>query len=99
MAFTRCARLTLADPAARVPSKADGSPRFDQDPIGLAFLAAAKERRLFDHLPAVTPVSFTPSDAKTRCTEAVVEQHGQRMRVMKGAVRAIAAACGLPVRR
>ncbi len=67
----------------------------DQDPIDLAFLAAAKERHLFDHLPAVTPISFTPFDAKTRRTEAVVEQDGQRVRMMKGAVRTIAAACGL----
>ena len=68
----------------------------DQDPIDLAFLAAAKERHVFDHRPPATPISFTPFDAKTRRTEAVVEQNGRRMRVMKGAVRTIAAACGLP---
>ena len=67
----------------------------NQDPIDLAFLAAAKERHLFDHLPKVTPVSFAPFDAKNRRTEAVVEQNGQRLRVMKGAVRTIAEACGL----
>ena len=67
----------------------------DQDPIDLAFLAAAKERHVFDNLPAVTPVSFVPFDAKTRRTEAVVEQNGKRLRVMKGAVRTIAEACGL----
>ena len=32
---------------------------------------------------------------KTRRTEAVVEQNGQRFRVMKGAVRTIAETCGL----
>ena len=69
----------------------------DQDPIDLAFLAAAKERHVFDHRPAVTPISFTPFDPKTRRTEAVVEQNGRRMRVMKGAVWTIAAACGLPL--
>src|SRR5471030_1874023 len=66
----------------------------NQDPIDLAFLAAAKERHVFDNLPAVTPVSFAPFDAKNRRTEAVVEQNGQRLRVMKGAVRTIAEACG-----
>ena len=68
----------------------------NQDPIDLAFLAAAKERRVFDDVPKVTPVSFAPFDAKNRRTEAVVEQGGRRFRLMKGAVRTIAAACGLP---
>ena len=67
----------------------------NQDPIDLAFLAAAKERHVFDGQPAVTPVSFAPFDAKNRRTEAVVEQSGQRLRVMKGAVRTVAEACGL----
>jgi H+-transporting ATPase len=67
----------------------------NQDPIDLAFLAAAKERHLFDNLPKATPVSFTPFDAQNRRTEAVVELSGQRLRVMKGAVRTIAQACGL----
>lgn len=68
----------------------------NQDPIDLAFLAAAKERHIFDPQPKVTPVSFIPFDAKNRRTEAVVEQNGQRLRVMKGAVRTLAEACGLP---
>ena len=67
----------------------------NQDPIDLAFLAAAKERHIFDNLPKVTPISFAPFDAKNRRTEAVVEQNGQRLRVMKGAVRTVAEACGL----
>jgi plasma-membrane proton-efflux P-type ATPase len=67
----------------------------NQDPIDLAFLAAAKDRHVFDNLPKVTPVSFAPFDAKNRRTEAVVEQNGQRFRVMKGAVRTISEACGL----
>ena len=67
----------------------------NQDPIDLAILAAAKERHIFDNLPKVTPVSFAPFDAKNRRTEAVVEQNGQQLRVMKGAVRTIAEACGL----
>jgi magnesium-transporting ATPase (P-type) len=67
----------------------------DQDPIDLAFLAAAKERRVFDNVPKVTPFSFTPFDAKNRRTEAVVEQNGKRLRVMKGAVETVSQACGL----
>ena len=67
----------------------------NQDPIDLAFLAAAKERHIFDNVPGVTPISFAPFDAKNRRTEAVVEQNGQRLRVMKGAVRTIGEACGL----
>jgi len=67
----------------------------NQDPIDLAFLTAAKDRHVFDSLPKVTPVSFAPFDAKNRRTEAVVEQDGQRFRVMKGAVRTIAEASGL----
>jgi plasma-membrane proton-efflux P-type ATPase len=67
----------------------------NQDPIDLAFLAAAKERHIFDGKPAFNSVSFSPFDAKNRRTEAVVEQNGQRLRVMKGAVRTVAEACGL----
>jgi len=67
----------------------------NQDPIDLAFLAAAKDRHIFDSVPKVTPVSFAPFDAKNRRTEAVVEQNGQRLRVMKGAMRTVAEACGL----
>lgn len=67
----------------------------NQDPIDLAFLAAAKNRPVFDGEPAAKTVSFAPFDAKNRRTEAVVEQGGQRLRVMKGAVRTIALACGL----
>ncbi len=38
---------------------------------------------------------FKPFDAKTRRTEAVIEQDGKRFRVMKGAVRTVAETCGL----
>jgi plasma-membrane proton-efflux P-type ATPase len=66
----------------------------NQDPIDHAFLTAAKDRHVFDNLPKVAPVSFAPFDAKNRRTEAIVEQNGQRQRVMKGAMRTIAEACG-----
>ena len=68
----------------------------NQDPIDLAFLAAAKERHIFDNPPKVTAGSFVPFDAKNRRTEALVEQNGQTHRVMKGAVEAVAQACGIP---
>jgi H+-transporting ATPase len=67
----------------------------NQDPIDLAFLGAAKAHHVFDGAPAVAPVSFAPFDAKNRRTEAVVEQNGQRLHVMKGAVRTVAQTCGL----
>jgi H+-transporting ATPase len=67
----------------------------NQDPIDLAFLAMAKERHVYDGAPVVTPVSFTPFDAINRRTEAMVEQNGQQLRLMKGAVRTIAQACEL----
>ncbi|OIQ98000.1 putative cation-transporting ATPase F [mine drainage metagenome] len=68
----------------------------NQDPIDRAFLAAAKEHKVFDNVAKVTPVSFAPFDAANRRTEAIVEQNGQKLRVMKGAVRTLADACGLP---
>jgi H+-transporting ATPase len=67
----------------------------NQDPIDLAFLAAAKGHKVFDGAAAVKLISFAPFDAKNRRTEAVVEQNGQRLSVMKGAVRTVAEACGL----
>ena len=38
----------------------------NQDPIDLAFLAAAKARHIYDAIPMATPVSFSPFDAKSR---------------------------------
>ncbi|MEO6741858.1 MAG: plasma-membrane proton-efflux P-type ATPase [Chthoniobacteraceae bacterium] len=67
----------------------------NQDPIDLAFLAAATAHHVFDGAAAVTLLSFAPFDAKNRRTEAVIEQNGKRLRVMKGAVRTIAQVCGL----
>lgn len=67
----------------------------NQDPIDLAFLAEAKKQRILDRMPLLTPVSFTPFDAATKRTEAVIEQNGQQFRALKGAVRIIAQACKL----
>src|SRR5208283_2519596 len=44
----------------------------NQDPIDLAFLAAAKSHHVFAGSPAVEPISFAPFDAKNRRTEAIV---------------------------
>jgi len=96
LAVTGVIPLEHATEADVLVAGALASQEADQDPIDLAFLAAAKERHLFDSLPKATPVSFAPFDAKNRRTEAVVEQGGQRLRVMKGAVRTVAEVCGLP---
>ena len=95
LAVTGVIPLERATEADVLVAGALASQESNQDPIDLAFLAAAKDRKVFDGLPAVTPVSFAPFDAKNRRTEAVVEQNGQRQRVMKGAVRTVAEACGL----
>ncbi len=87
--------LERATEAEVLAAGALASQEANQDPIDLAFLAAAKERKAFDGMPAFAPVAFSPFDAKNRRTEAVVEQAGARLRVMKGAVRTVAAACGL----
>ena len=94
LAVTGVIPLEQATEADVMFAGALASQEANQDPIDLAFLAAAKERHIFDGRPAVTPVSFAPFDAKNRRTEAVVEQNGQRLHVMKGAVRTIAEACG-----
>jgi plasma-membrane proton-efflux P-type ATPase len=67
----------------------------NEDPIDLAILAVAKERHIFDHIAKVTRLSFVPFDGENRRTEAVVEQSGQKILVMKGAVETIAQACRL----
>jgi plasma-membrane proton-efflux P-type ATPase len=95
LAVTGVIPLEKATEADVLFAGALASQEANQDPIDLAFLAAAKEKHVLDNLPTVTPVLFAPFDAKNRRTEAVVEQNGQRIRVMKGAVRTIAEACGL----
>jgi plasma-membrane proton-efflux P-type ATPase len=95
LAVTGVIPLEKATEADVLFAGALASQEANQDPIDLAFLAAAKDRHVFDNLAKVTPVSFAPFDAKNRRTEAVVEQNGQRLRVMKGAVRTIAETCGL----
>ena len=95
LAVTGVIPLEQATEADVLFAGALASQEANQDPIDLAFLAAAKAHHVFDGVPAVTPVSFAPFDAKNRRTEAVVKQNGQPLRVMKGAVRTVAQACGL----
>lgn len=75
-------------------SGALASQESNQDPIDLAFLEAANLRHAIDLTPT-TPISFRPFDAKSRRTEAVVDQGGERLLVMKGAVRTVAEICRL----
>src|SRR5579863_9109650 len=95
LAVTDVIPLAQAKEADVLFAGALASQEANQDPIDVAFLTAAKAHHIFDGAAAVKPVSFAPFDAKNRRTEAVVEQNGQRLRVMKGAVRTVAEACGL----
>jgi plasma-membrane proton-efflux P-type ATPase len=95
LAVTGVIPLEQATEADVLFAGAIASQEANQDPIDLAFLNAAKERHIFDNLAKITPISFAPFDAKNRRTEAVVEQGGQQLRVMKGAVRTVAEACGI----
>jgi magnesium-transporting ATPase (P-type) len=95
LAVTAVIPLEHASEADVLFAGALASQEANQDPIDLAFLSAAKDRHVFHNVPKVTPISFAPFDAGNRRTEAVVEQGGQRLRVMKGAVRTIAEVCGL----
>ena len=65
----------------------------NQDPIDLAFINMAKQQNLLG--PSFKQLSFIPFDPKTRRTEASVQKNDHELRVMKGAVNVIAAACGL----
>ena len=63
------------------------------DPIDVAFLLAAKDRKLED--ASTKTISFEPFSPKTRHTEAVVEIGGKKTRVVKGALRTVAEAAGM----
>ncbi|MBC7262068.1 MAG: HAD-IC family P-type ATPase, partial [Chloroflexi bacterium] len=64
----------------------------NHDPIDMAFIAAARQKQLADNF---VQKSFKPFDPSTRRTEALVEVDGRDLLVMKGAISAIAQACGL----
>ena len=65
----------------------------DQDPIDLAFLRAARRRKLLDC--EVKILSYVPFSPKTRRTEALVERGDRTVRVMKGALRTVGEAVGI----
>lgn len=67
----------------------------NHDPIDLAFLSAAKDRKI--SLDGFIQKSFTPFDPKTRRTEAVIEKDGKTFKVVKGAVNIIAELVGAEV--
>lgn len=98
LAVTGVTPLGQATQADVLVAGALASQESNQDPIDLAFLAAAREHHISDDVVAAKPLSFAPFDAKTRRTQAIVELNGQRVCVMKGAVRTIAEVCGLQPR-
>ena len=69
----------------------------NQDPIDAAFISAAGERNLLR--ASFIQKQFVPFDPKTRRTEAVIVSDGKEFRVMKGAVEAVAQACGSDLQR
>jgi plasma-membrane proton-efflux P-type ATPase len=95
LAVTDVMPLAGATAAEVILAGALASQEANQDPIDLAFLAAAKAHLESDGIGLAAPISFAPFDAKNRRTEAVIELNGVRERVMKGAVRTLAAVCGL----
>ncbi len=95
LAVTGVIPLAKASEEEVLRAGALASQEANQDPIDLAFLAAARDRGLSGSLATVVPGSFTPFDPLTRMTAAVVQQQGQQIRVMKGAVRSVAEGCGL----
>jgi magnesium-transporting ATPase (P-type) len=91
--------LTGALPESGVPENdvvragAWASNAANADPIDAAFLSAAKDRKLED--ASAKTVSFEPFSPKTRETEAVIDLNGNKIRVVKGALRTVAEKAGL----
>ncbi len=69
------------------------SQKANQDPIDIAFLAAAQEKNL--SLNDYTQKMFIPFDPTTRRTEAILEKNGHELRVTKGAAAVIAPMSGI----
>jgi H+-transporting ATPase len=65
----------------------------NRDPLDLAFIRRARDMGWLD--AGDVQESFTPFEAATRKTEAVVRHGGRRHHVMKGAFTVIARACSL----
>ena len=92
-------RLSIADMIAIEGYKKEdvilygalASQEANQDPIDMAFLAAAKETHV--SLDGYFKKGFVPFDASTRKTEALIKQGDQEFSVFKGAVNVIAPLC------
>lgn len=69
----------------------------NQDPIDIAFIAAARKKRL--DTGNYFLISFTPFDPSNRRTESIVQKNNERFRVTKGAVTTLAALCGYDAER
>lgn len=65
-----------------------------QDPIDLAILTAARERKLLQDPPR--RIRFTPFDPQTRRSETLFEENGATRRAIKGAALEVAALAGTP---
>jgi H+-transporting ATPase len=65
-----------------------------QDPIDIAILDAARERKLLENLPR--RIRFTPFDPQTRRSETVFEENATARRAIKGAAVEVAALASAP---
>ncbi len=65
----------------------------NQDPIDMAFLAAADEARV--SLDGYSQTEFVPFDPKTRMTEATIQKSDEKFFVGKGSFDAICSSCNL----
>ncbi|MDE1727872.1 MAG: plasma-membrane proton-efflux P-type ATPase [Thaumarchaeota archaeon] len=63
----------------------------NQDPIDLAFLAAAKDTNI--SLDGYSQTEFVPFDPQTRMTGSTVQRSGEKFHVRKGSFKAICAYC------
>ncbi|MBN2691713.1 MAG: plasma-membrane proton-efflux P-type ATPase [Burkholderiaceae bacterium] len=82
-----------ADENAVLRTAALASDDATQDPLDLAILATARERKLLDDAPART--DFHPFDPATRRSEGLYTVHGQAWRAVKGAATVIGPLCHL----
>ncbi len=69
------------------------SRRANLDPIDMAFIEAAEKSGL--DTGEYTRISYSPFDPSCRRTEAIVRKNGEQIKVIKGAVRALADLCAL----
>jgi H+-transporting ATPase len=65
----------------------------NQDPVDMAFIDFAKQLEI--NVGSFSQKGFVPFDPKTRRTEATILKDGVTFKVMKGAVKIVAEACGL----